>query len=75
MLDVNLVSAGRIRHYSVALTGDGGWEVMVEGNRRIQLRETLGDWRRVERTLTRFRHEVNVLIAQGWVLEAARGLM
>lgn len=75
MLDVNLVSAGRTRHYSVALAGGGGWEVMVEENRSIQRHETLADWHRVERTLSRFRHEVDVLLEQGWTLQRARGLM
>ncbi|MFN7914894.1 MAG: hypothetical protein U0Q55_06105 [Vicinamibacterales bacterium] len=75
MLDVNLVSAGRTRHYSVALAGGGGWEITIEENRSVQWHETLGDWHRVERTLTRLRHEVDDLLEQGWTLQGARGLM
>lgn len=75
MLDVNLVSAGRTRHYSVVLADAGGWEVTVEENRSVQWHETLGDWHRVERTMTRLRHEVDDLLDQGWTLQAARGLM
>ncbi|MGC4082845.1 MAG: hypothetical protein QM736_12210 [Vicinamibacterales bacterium] len=75
MLDVNVVSAGRIRHYSVALHGIEGWEVTIEENRSLQWREVLEDWHRVERTLQRVRSEVEDLLEQGWTLQTARGLM
>ena len=75
MFDVNVVSAGRVRHYSVSLAGDGGWEVTVEENRSMQWHETLADWHRVERTLARVRSEVDDLLDRGWTLQTARGLM
>jgi len=75
MLDVNVVYPGRVRHYSVALSGLDGWEVTVEENRRVQWREVLEDWHRVERTLDRVRREVEDLLDDGWTLQTARGLM
>ncbi|MBS1817867.1 MAG: hypothetical protein JSU08_08065 [Acidobacteria bacterium] len=75
MFDVNLVTAGRVRHYSVALHRADGWELTIEENRTVRWREVVEDWHRVERRIERVRSEVEGLLEQGWTLQTARGLM
>jgi hypothetical protein len=72
MFDVNVESAGRVRHYSVVLAGSAGWEVKMEEDRAVQWHETYEDWHRVERTLQRVREEVSELVARGWTIQPAR---
>ena len=71
MFDLNVVSAGRVRHYSVALTGAAGWEVRIEEGRAVEWRETYEDWHRVERSLARVKREVSDLLAHGWTIQSA----
>jgi len=71
MFDVNIVSAGHVRHYSVVLTREAGWEAKVEEDRAVCWRETYEDWHRVERTLARVRQEVSDLVGRGWTVQPA----
>ena len=73
MFDVNVVSANRVRHYSVAPANATGWEVKLEENHAVRWKENYQDWHRVERILNRMRQEVSALVEQGWtVLPASR---
>lgn len=73
MFDVNVVTANRVRHYSIALADAAGWEVKLEENHALRWKEHYQDWHRVERMLTRMRQEVSDLVEQGWmVLPASR---
>ena len=36
MFDLNLASAGRVRHYSIVLTGDTGWEARIEEDHALR---------------------------------------
>ena len=69
MFNLNLVSAGHIRHYSIVLAGAAGWEARLEEDRAVRWRETYEDWHRVERTLARLEREVEGLIEQGWTVQ------
>ena len=69
MLDVNVVLADLVRHYSIVLAGAAGWEVRVEEGRSIEWRETLQDWHRVERTIERVKSEVSDMLARGWTIQ------
>jgi len=71
MFDLNLASAGHVRHYTVVLAGEAGWEVRVEEDRAVRWSETYGDWHRVERKLARVEQEVSELIARGWTIQPA----
>jgi hypothetical protein len=71
MFDVNIASAGHVRHYSVVLAGAAGWEAKVEEDRAVCWRETYEDWHRVERTLARVQQEVSELVRSGWTIETA----
>ena len=68
MFHVNVVSADRVRHYSIAPATEVGWEVkLVEGD-AIRWQETYEDWHRVERRLSRMQQEVSDLVEQGWTI-------
>lgn len=71
MFDLNLASAGHVRHYTVVLAGEAGWEVRVEEDRAVRWSETYADWHRVERSLARLKREVSELLARGWTIQAA----
>ena len=71
MFDLNIVSHGSVRHYSVALAGVGGWEVTLEEDRSVRWRETCADWHRVERAVARVQREVSELLERGWTIEPA----
>jgi hypothetical protein len=71
MLDLNLVSANCVRHYSVTLTGEAGWEAKTEEGTHVLWRETYEDWHRVERTVARLEREVSELLTNGWTIQAA----
>jgi hypothetical protein len=71
MFDVNVVSANRVRHYSVTPAAVIGWEVKLEENHAVRWREIYEDWHRVERKLTRMKQEVSDLVEQGWTIQAA----
>lgn len=69
MFDLNLVSANRVRHYSIILAGAAGWEATLEEDRAVQWHETYEDWHRVERTLARVEREVSDLLDHGWTIQ------
>jgi len=71
MFDVNVVSANRVRHYSVAPAAVAGWEVKLEENDAVRWREIYEDWHRVERRLDRMKQEVSDLVEQGWTILGA----
>ena len=71
MFDVNVVSADRVRHYSIAAASGAGWEVKLVEGQAVQWQETCEDWHRVERMLTRMQQEVSALVAQGWTIQPA----
>jgi len=71
MFDLNLASAGHVRHYTVVLAGEAGWEVRVEEDRAVRSSDTYEDWHRVERSLARVKREVSELLARGWTIESA----
>jgi hypothetical protein len=71
MFDVNVVSADRERHYSVAPAGAAGWEIKVEEDRSIRSREIYDDWHRVERMIARLQREVSELLDSGWRIQPA----
>lgn len=71
MFDLNLASAGHVRHYTVVLAGEAGWEVRVEEDRAVRRSKTYGDWHRVERSLARVKREVSELLAHGWTIQPA----
>lgn len=66
MLDIHLVSNDHERRYSIVLSGEDGWEVRVEEDRAVRVRERYSDWHRVERRRTRFELEVSTLLERGW---------
>jgi hypothetical protein len=68
MFDVNLACAGRVRHYSILLTSDAGWEARIEEDSTVRWRETYEDWHRVEAVLARVRREVSDLLKNGWTI-------
>ena len=69
MFDVNVVSADRVRRYSIATAGEVGWEVTLMENHAVRLREIYDDWHRVERALSRMQQEVSRLLEQGWTIQ------
>ena len=71
MFDLNLASAGHVRHYTVVLAGEAGWEVRVEEDRAVRSSDTYEDWHRVERSLARVKREISELLARGWTIESA----
>lgn len=68
MFDVNVVSANRVRHYSVTPAAAAGWEVKLEENHAVRWREIYEDWHRVERRVDRMKQEVSDLVEQGWTI-------
>jgi len=68
MFDLNLASAGHVRHYTVVLAGEAGWEVRVEEDRAVRSSDTYEDWHRVERSLARLKREASELLARGWTV-------
>ncbi len=71
MFELNLASAGHVRHYTVVLAGEAGWEVRVEEDRAVRSSDTYEDWHRVERSLALVKREVSELLARGWTIESA----
>lgn len=69
MFDLNLASAGHVRHYTVVRASESGWEVRVDEDRAVRWRETYEDWHRVERSLARLKREVSDLLARGWTIQ------
>lgn len=69
MFQLNVVSAGHVRHYCVTLAGEAGWEITVEEDQSVRSRETHGDWHRVERCVAQIQREVSELLKQGWRLQ------
>lgn len=66
MFDPNVASAHHVRHYRVTLAGQFGWEVTIEEDQAVRVRETHEDWHHVERSLARIKREVSDLLDRGW---------
>ena len=66
MFDLNVASAHHVRHYSVTLAGEFGWEVTIEEDQAVRVHETHEDWHRVERSVARIKREVSELLDRGW---------
>jgi hypothetical protein len=66
MYELSLTSNDHVRHYSISHAAPVGWEVTVEHDRSLRLREVYQDWHRVERKLALFKREVSDLMASGW---------
>lgn len=72
MLHVNLVCAEHVRRYSIALAGAEGWEVTVEEDQAVRLKQKWSDWHRVERARGRLEREVSTLLESGWRLAVSQ---
>jgi hypothetical protein len=64
VFEKTLVRAGAVRSFQICF-GPNGWEVSEKDERRIE-RRYHADWHHVERTLTRFDHEIAALRQEGW---------
>jgi hypothetical protein len=63
---ITLVRADHFRSFYVRPARSTGWEASEHHDQRIVQQQRYTDWHRVEHTLSRFRHEITELCAQGW---------
>jgi len=64
VFEKTLVRAGEMRSFQICF-GVNGWEVSEKDDRKVA-RHYHADWHHVERTLIRFRDEIDALRLQGW---------
>jgi hypothetical protein len=65
VFEKTLVRAGAVRSFQICF-GPNGWEVSEKDERKVA-RHYHADWHHVERTLTRFDHEIAALRQEGWL--------
>ena len=65
VFEKTLVRASEVRSFQVSI-GRDGWEVSEKDDQKVA-RHHHADWHRVERTLTRFSHEIDALRNEGWM--------
>jgi hypothetical protein len=64
VFEKTLVRAGEMRSFQICF-GVNGWEVSEKDDRKVE-RRYHADWHHVERTLMRFRDEIDALQLEGW---------
>lgn len=68
MFELSLRRADHVRRYSIADAGEGGWEVRLEEDTKLERRNLYRDWHRVERAQALFEREASELAEHGWVV-------
>ncbi len=66
LLAKTLVRDDQVRSFHVEPAPAVGWETSERADEQVVKQQRYTDWHRVERTLTRFTREIDVLREQGW---------